>query len=203
MQLPEMLVEYLINGSCALIWIWGSFKLFKINLGSVDHADLLLLVPGLYVVGMIVDHLAKLIREPLFDYIKKHKTGTDTGSGSWSLLVKLRKWILRFFRSPVSPNMAKSTDIILYSQDLGKQYVMRSSRDRIARGAFINTVLITVVFSLAFHSSLGTILPIGIALSVLCLSMWLRFEKSTSVYQDRAIGTINKDIGGKLRKDKP
>jgi hypothetical protein len=65
MQLPEMLVEYLINGSCALIWIWGSFSLFKINLHSVDHADLLLLVPGLYVVGMIVDHLAKLIRDSL------------------------------------------------------------------------------------------------------------------------------------------
>jgi hypothetical protein len=90
MQLPGMLVEYLINGSCALIWIWGSFTLFNITLDSVNDADLLLLVPGLYVVGMIVDHLAKLIQDPLFPrinsllhYTEEPNTGKATDSGSW------------------------------------------------------------------------------------------------------------------------
>jgi hypothetical protein len=164
MQLPGMLVEYLINGSCALIWIWGIFELLDINLPSVSGAGLLLLVPGLYVVGMIVDHLAKLILDFLID--------TDSFD---------------------------STKIILYSPDLGKEYVMRSSRDRIARGAFINTVLITAVFSLSFRSRLGTILPIGIIFSVLCFSMWHRFEASTSEYRRRASEAIEE----MLKKDKP
>ena len=59
MQIPGLLVEYLINGSCALIWIWGVFKLINIELPTVSDARLLLLVPGLYVVGMVVDRVAK------------------------------------------------------------------------------------------------------------------------------------------------
>jgi hypothetical protein len=148
MQLPGLLVEYLINGSCALIWIWGSFKLFNINSPFDNDAGLLILVPGLYVVGMIVDHLAKLIVDHLAKLILDPLIDT---------------------------NSFDSTKIILHSPDLGKEYVMRSSRDRIARGAFINTVLITVIFSLLFRGHLYTILPIGIAFSVLFVSMWKRF----------------------------
>ena len=183
MQLPGMLVEYLINGSCALIWIWGIFELLNINFPSVSDPRLLLLVPGLYVVGMIVDHLAWLL-----DSFEVNPRVKKAGLKVWD------RFPVRWRRGKTASFLRfDSTKIILYSPDLGKEYVMRSSRDRIARGAFINTVLITVVFvvfSLLHRGYLGAILLIGITFSVLCFSMWCRFEASTSKYQRRAIEAI-------------
>jgi len=86
MQLPGMLIEYLITGSCALIWMWVFSKVLGKEVPSVSDARLILLLPAIYVVGMIIDFVA----HGLVDFIVKNADGlrrkakfpkTSTSSG--------------------------------------------------------------------------------------------------------------------------
>src|ERR1044071_527180 len=59
MQLPGMLIEYLINGSCALIWMWGFSRALSMEIPNISDTRLLLFLPALYVIGMIIDYVAR------------------------------------------------------------------------------------------------------------------------------------------------
>jgi hypothetical protein len=70
MQLPGLLIEYLINGSCALIWIGALFVVLGKQLPSLDDKYLILFLPGLYVLGMIIDYVATFTAKALKDRIE-------------------------------------------------------------------------------------------------------------------------------------
>ena len=59
---------------------------------------------------------------------------------------RFEKW-RRSFRSDHHHAPLSQQEVMLASPDLGKQLEMRSSRDRVARGAFLNAVIGTLVLS--------------------------------------------------------
>jgi len=48
MQLPGLLIEYLITGSCALIWVWSLLLATGKKVPPLDDKYLILFLPGLY-----------------------------------------------------------------------------------------------------------------------------------------------------------
>jgi hypothetical protein len=196
MQLPGMLIEYLITGSCALIWMWVFSKVLGKEVPSVSDARLVLLIPAIYVVGMIIDYLAHGLVEFIVKWVERLKKKTKslrtstTNRQSETQIGKKRQPKLG------SGSVARAY-VFLQSSDLTKQYEMRSSRDRVARGAFLNAILLTISLTIFCPCSnpylpLQITLPAGLLLSGLCFAMWCRFERLTSRFQRSAYKAVLK-----------
>ncbi len=71
MQIPGLLVEYLISGSFAMIWLLPLLLLIGYTPQKDDSAILIVLLPALYVVGMIIDFISGFIVRPHKHRIKK------------------------------------------------------------------------------------------------------------------------------------
>lgn len=150
--LPGLLVEYLISGLAALLWLYP----FLPNIVKGNNAGLVLL-PLLYIVGMIVDFAAYWItllpKISIREFANKRK-GVATSSTS-----------------------SRKAYILLHSSDLWDEIEKRSSRDRIARGAMINILPITFV-----HSELIGVFVGGGIFVVFCL-IWAWFEYQSYLFE--------------------
>lgn len=185
MQLPGLLVEYLVNGSCALIWIWILFHVPSVDLPAgmdmarMDGARIALFIPILYVLGMIVDFLSLITVRHLTMKYTKQREGRDG-------------------------KIMSTAAILLHSVELGKEYVIRSSRDRIARGMVINSAITTIVLA-AYCLTTSTpiaalfVLPIGFAFSGLCYRMWYRHERISYLYQKLASDALKEKLDNQAR----
>src|SRR5438874_11195851 len=124
MQFAALFIEYFVSGATALLWLAPAFGVAPRNAASMQQQIALLLLPMVYVVGHVVDAVSRLLvrpfqsRMPLKDYAEDREwsAGTDT------------------------------TALIMYSSpELAKHLLALSSRDRIARGAVLNALLLSVV----------------------------------------------------------
>lgn len=149
MAVPGLLIEYLINGAIALIWIFPFAK--KLGLFELSRPILIYLALGLYFVGMVIDLFAWLITKKLK---RKLRTRIENKYGFASTQVS-------------GSSHVRQAKFALYAPEIAKESNMRSSRDRIARGAIINSILITI-FVLDW-------LP-GLLFIAVSLIMWAGFE---------------------------
>lgn len=149
MALPGLLIEYLVSGALAFAWL---FPLLQSNLPKLDGGYLSVFLPLLYVLGMAVDFLAWWA------------TGLPK---RW-----IRRWVYRKYRGSNAveseSGTARAVRIALYAPELAKELAMRSSRDRIARGAIINA-LFAAVFILPWW--------VGALLASFTLILWAGFER--------------------------
>ena len=166
LSLPGLLVEYLINGSVALLW------LFALVPSVHQGIEPLYLAPGIYVLGMLVDFAAFSVT-----FVPKHA---------------MRRWADRKIqRSEVYAIGASSRrKIRLQLEDpvLAAEYEHRSSRDRIARGTIINLALL-------LPTSVAPTWLVATAL-VFCSLMWLRFEYASCTYGVEAQAALAARAGG-------
>lgn len=207
MSLPGLLIEYLITGATAFLWLW--FLLHhpwtvipaQLRPDTINSAKITLMVPFAYVLGMIIDFASIPV----------------TDAFEW-LLVERALWTLRRMISRVlptrcarlkhaiEPRKRKSAplsqqEVLLANAELGKQLEMRSSRDRIARGAFLNaligTAVVTSYYSAQPQSQVSpkTTLLGGLALASLLFAMWYRFDRLTHKYRQKAGEAIQKKKG--------
>ena len=170
MTLPGLLVEYLVNGAIALLWL---HPLLAPYLQNVDGALIPLLAIALYIVGMVIDVVAWATTRPIKHWIRRSVHPKYSTSGN--------------------PESASSTmrqaKIILHAPDLAKELAMRSSRDRIARGAIVNALLAAIL-----------VLPwwIGLPLVIASIVMWGMFEKLSYMFELCAEKIVADKIKGKL-----
>jgi len=157
MALPGLLIEYLVSGAIALTWLLQlpalHDKLFGLPSAFLPVAFLLL-----YVVGMVVDFLA------------------------WNVTQYPKRWIrtlvYRRYRGSDAIDRESGTlrqaRIALYAPDLAKELAMRSSRDRIARGCVVNSVLAGCF-----------VLPwwVGVLVSTFAIVIWASFERLSYGYE--------------------
>lgn len=173
MALPGLLIEYLINGALALVWLYPLLKGYDIPAPPVAYLAVYAL--GLYFVGMVVDIAAWLATRSIKHRIrqqvaKKYGFTEQERSGS------SHDWQVKFG---------------LYAPEIAKESAMRSSRDRIARGAIINSIAATAV-----------ILPveIGLACILVSIAMWVGFEKVSYAYELHARRLVEEKIQRERRK---
>jgi hypothetical protein len=166
MNLPGLLIEYLVNGAIALTWLYPSIAVY---LADMPAPLLPVVAVALYVVGMMIDVVAWGITRPL-----KH----------W-----LRRSVHRKYAPGRDPEAVSGTmrhaKIALHAPELARELETRSSRDRIARGLIVNAVLATV-----------TVLPwwAGIPLVAASILMWSMFEKLSYMYELCAERVVDEKI---------
>lgn len=177
MILPGFFLEYLVTGSCALLWIYGLFAIFGLqDIFRINSALALLIAPAIYVVGLVVDAVSRTV-------LRKGR-----------MRLEKRGWIKK---DSGEKGPLHYSEILLESSDLAKQIELRSSRDRIARGAVGNILAATIVFTvLAARVSRGVpwyaVLLAGIILLPATIVMWDRLEYRTSSFTRKAANAVLK-----------
>ncbi|GEM_PF-2750765 len=187
MQIPGLLVEYLINGAVALIWLLplaASLGLIPDKTDSLINATLLL-VPGLYVLGMIIDSAASLMVTPHKKIIRKRiykKLG-----------IPEKEW-QKF------SGFSIEAKLILYAPELANAGARRSTRDRIARSSIVNFMVATVVFFVHGFGqnndwfTLVLYLIGGAILILFCWGIWARFQFVSDNFEIVAIQILEEKI---------
>jgi hypothetical protein len=207
MNLPGLLIEYLITGATAGLWLLLLFHraypdlAAEFRLDRIDPKTLAFLVPLAYVIGMIIDYVSRFVASAVDFLIVRcaiwplRRRISARIPNRTSMYQKLKKLIEppERKRAPLSQH-----EIMLVSTELGKQLEIRSSRDRVARGAFLNSIVATGVlyyyYSVDVHPpvSLQVILFGGLGLSAVLFAMWRRFARLTYKYQRKAGEAIQK-----------
>lgn len=203
MQLPGMLIEYLITGACAIPWLYllvliSTGKPLRLPLEfKLDAGLVALLVPIIYVVGMIIDFLALVLVKRIQDYLINPPL---------KLIAARIPWIQQYI-DPTQPSSSRVSDakLLLRSPEVGKELVLRSSRDRVARGAFMNSLIATGV-ALAYVAhfkpfSEAYVWGVGVFAISLCYATWHRFEKHTLWFKVNASDAIIEDESSKAQKE--
>jgi len=219
MQVAATFIEYLVVGCLTLLWILplipNTEKLFSKDSGYLAF----LLLPAAYVLGMLVDFISKVV----VDLIRKItsrivenlreggfkalflKTVWDFIKSVWGIISEPKKRILQFFDEfdQQHHHFSELNFIVLYSTDLGKEYQSRSSRDRIARGAFLNVLIffglvVSGLYTLpASFVSEFSWLGINIALFLLVIltyAMWRRFHNLSSRFKRNSVREIREKL---------
>ena len=181
MAIPGLLIEYLINGILTLIWLYP----LAITCLSQDTTKFLanssylpLFAACLYVIGMIIDYIAWLITKPFKNKIRHHVE---------------KRYALELQPSPGRSHM-REAKFAMYAPEIAKESAMRASRDRIARGIIINSIIATIVYSLLPDTKLYLVLSIGMISIILSSVIWGAFEKVSYGFELRAEQAIDEKI---------
>jgi len=178
MQTAIGFVEYLVTGCVALLWI-GLLP------GEVLHAFAL---PGpanvvalawLYVLGMLIDYVSERTVGQLKGQIRKSQEDLEPDR----------------FLTAHRVSLLKDGDALPYlSKELGAEYQAKSTRDRIARGAVVNLLLLAggalftshpVVAPRRWLVSLG-----ALAGAALAFGAWWRFQSLSRRHKKQALATV-------------
>jgi len=178
MTLPGLLIEYLISGTIALIWLVPLLASFNIH--AMESIPLPLMAVALYIVGMTIDFLAYWMVRPLKGVLRR-KAWRKYGEGG------------------EAPNSSVDREIqfSLYAPELAKEVAMRSSRDRIARGAVANAAIAFLLEHVlnAYPLTLGIVAWILIIL--LLLAMWWVFQFLSFGYEISADRALREKLASK------
>lgn len=184
MQLPGLLIEYLINGATSLIWLIPLLALFSTEIDKFELADGVILLPSCYLLGMVIDFLGSRLLRRYKQKIKqdireriRQITGNDYESNELYAEAKLK----------------------LYSPELAQSLEMRSSRDRIARGSVINFSLATMVLTIHFarlNEPINAVICslIGIVLVPTSVNMWTKFQASSYAFATASLITLEEKL---------
>lgn len=168
MAIPGLLVEYLIGGALALVWINPLLIRLQINTSTpTSHIPLLAL--GLYFVGMGIDFCALLLFRPIKLRVRS-KVEKEYGISD---------------TLGVGRTASRNAKFLLNAPDVAKEVAMRSSRDRVARGAIINSALATIFTVPAWLGCLAIILS---------SAMWIYFEYSSYSFELKAEEALDKKL---------
>lgn len=119
------------------------------------------LISMIYIIGMIIDSLGKMYTDRLERMIAKH----------------FKSLSVRKFKIECS-----LAEIIAFNSELGKQLEMRSSRDRIARGAIINTLISIIIFSFKYPENRVIVFALGLTIFVSLTLLWMRYQRLSNKY---------------------
>ena len=166
--LTGVVIEYLVVGSTSALWILVLLAAYGILPEAVPDSLLVLLVPLLYVLGMLSDRLGRLL-------IETHK---------------------RTIEAPLHKEHNVSTQdvhsrLVASLPALATQLEIRRTRDRIARGVLANVPFLTFALMLRAKVQVQvhrTMVIVAIALGGALLywavlSMWRRYQLLSSRYE--------------------
>lgn len=160
MTLPGLLVEYFVSGTLSLVWLFQ----FVSPAAKIEAWQAPLIAVALYVFGMAIDFSAfwaVWYLKPIIHRRVARRIGVATTLRNGS-------------------STARQVHIQKTSQVVAAEMAARSSRDRIARGLFVNAAIATAIGVPGLsHWWL-------IAATALSLGMWWFFESTSHLYELRA-----------------
>ena len=180
MAVPGLLVEYLISGALALVWLAPLLK--RVELDVTQASVLPLLVLWLYVVGMVVDFLAFWLVKPIKPMVRRRA---------------LKK--LGLPDPPTEGANERSVDFALHAPELAREMAMRSSRDRIARGAVVNAIVAVVLERVVSINPPTLPLSLWVAVILGLMLIWAVFENLSYRFELRATQALDRKLGQGLK----
>jgi hypothetical protein len=198
MQFAAVFVEYLVTGSGAVIWMGIVLGVRMHTVLGMEPAQVALLVPVVYLAGMLADAVASLLLYFPGRRAKRHPL----------------PWQNRAVLVPdLQPRNAWAAFVTLHSAELGRELQFRSSRDRIARGALLNALLILVTM-IVWPGNRAELLPFlppppvtiaaGTALILLTMVLWWAAESSTSQFLQTSVALIEHKLAREaVKREKP
>ncbi len=188
MQFLTALVEHLVVGVVALLWLLptaSSFNLLPCLVDLDKHKEILLAVgvPIAYVVGMYIDVIASLFFLPVRRFL-------NFGD---------KKWRERFFGSHLGSASGvaydKSAKILIHSPDEAARYMLQlSSREKIARGVALNFLLAAVANIYLPPSNFSISASIMFGLGIFGFFVWLRLNALTDIYKSNLVSGISVNL---------
>ncbi len=187
MQIPGLLIEYLINGSVALIWLLPLIISTNVIPDKIDNSTLavVILVPALYVLGMVIDTVANFIVSPHKARIRERmyqKNGISEAE-----FQKMDGYLIE-------------AKLILYAPELAKAVEKRSTRDRIARSSIVNVILAMIILIVyGFSQKNNWLIPVlyltgGVVVILFCWMMWARYQAGSFAYGITAFQALEKKL---------
>ena len=186
MAIPGLLIEYLINGALALIWLvplLNKYSILENPFFSFEKINIAIIAILLYLLGMFIDYIAWIVSKPIKKIIRENCL-KELG---------IEKQIEK------GDSYRRETKIAIYAPELSREILMRSSRDRIARGALLNSIFGTIAF-IVIMPQVQVPLIVGLILITICFFMWKGFEKVSYGFEIVGEGILNKKISSDLRK---
>lgn len=170
-----------MTGCCGLLWLVPLLSSEPVKTGGFGEWEVALLLPLAYVLGMLVDFVSEKCVSPFKDRIRK-KVG-----------------------SPKRKVSSSTVFIAWHSEELAREFQVRSSRDRIARGATLNFLVLALVASLrpstpnVLHLPFGQVVAASLFLGIaaLCFATWRRCEYLSARFKKCAVDTIIECSGAK------
>lgn len=177
MQIAATYLEYLVVGCIGLLWALPLVASQQRDALASHDKFVVLLVPVVYVLGMCVDFVAEQLLSPVKHLIAKRQddgglpdVAEDLGYPSSSVFVT--------FKSP----------------ELAKDLQGKSTRDRIARGTWLNLLIATLVYCFRDPLFLDIprlyLVPACALATGLTFAMWWRFERLSRQFRHYAVATI-------------
>jgi hypothetical protein len=166
--LAGIVVEYLVVGSTSALWILIFLATFDRLPKSLPDTLLVVLIPLLYVFGMLSDRLGRFLVERQKKILEK-QIQKDHG------------------HRPVSTQDVSSR-LIVHLPALAEQLEARRTRDRISRGVLANVPFVTLAVGvwLGRDGPVWTVLVVGIGGVLLYVGVWLmwkRYQTLSSTYE--------------------
>jgi hypothetical protein len=193
MQFAAVFVEYLVTGSGAVIWMGIALGVTLRSVLYLQPAQVALLLPVVYLAGMLADAVASLLLHYPGRRAKRHPLPWQ----NQAVLVP-----------DLQPRYAWPAFVLLHSPELGREFQFRTSRDRIARGALLNALLILTAM-IVFPGNRDALLPFlprpqvsiaaGVAITVLTVVLWWAAESSTSQFLQTSVALIEHKLAREAR----
>lgn len=174
MSIPGLFVEYLVIGTIAMLWLWPLTSILA-PLVPKDEIFTLLLVPVLYVIGMIIDYVGYLLFRPVRN--------------------RIRDRIYIQYKGDLEQSGDLEARLFVHAPELAKLVTMYSSRDRVARGTTINGILAAITFVIYFWRTsqwyqIQVAIIVGVIGTVFCYLLWANCQRVScrlEVYSLRAL----------------
>jgi hypothetical protein len=183
MALAGVVVEYLVLGSLALLWISIGLVAFEyVPPAKVPEAVVVALVPSIYVLGMLSDFVGRSLVQK--KRIEK-KVQEDFGAGDISSQELHANLVAKL------PALAQELDV-------------RGTRDRIARGALANVPFLALAIAIwmlrndRWSGAVAAIL-VGGSLYFVVYLMWRRFQTLSARYEVFAHRALEENSSRNLR----
>ena len=175
MRFTASFLEYFVTGTLAIFWIYPLLPPDKTvnGLNSINGFKAVLVIPLVYSLGMVLDFVAVIVLDPLKKAIRKAQ------------------------QNEKEPRISRTVAINAVSGDLGSELQIRATRDRIARGIVINSVILFIVLSFLHMCAYAAMTFLFIPVSV---AMWWRFESLSRRFRHNSYKTLE-DLGLLDRKE--
>jgi hypothetical protein len=192
-----MFIEYAVTGAIALLWLWYGFGLVRpqdvLPLDKLNAGHVTLAAPLAYALGMLIDLAGKRLLRGIalisgsLRREKQRKAAGATAPPSWTLAE------LTEDTSKDSLRSAK-TRIIANDEELAKQYELRRSRERVARGSFSNVILAGGTFAAIAWTERVVAAQVFVVAAALLITpafyVWYRFACLSRKFRRDAIDLI-------------
>lgn len=178
--LAGLLIEYFIVGGVASLWlaplVLGAMLSRPDLAKDIAPVAAATFVPALYVVGMVCDYLG-------YRFTRAYKER-----------IEARVQIDR----PVVSAQTVHAFAVAYEPNLAKELDVRSSRDRVARGALV--ACLPLLFLSPFNRGTWWVGTLSGAVVVACIALlWARMQKLSAQYEQQVIKVLIEKH--KLRRD--